>query len=189
MLKQIMAALSLIVVGSVNASGFDISFGDEAASFTYLTDISSLDQGNADIGFGVFFNENDDNILNAHFLVAGRPATADQPWQFGVGSKVYIGSHDNPNLDLGAITIGGQLRYIIPNPLSSMAITLEGYFAPSIGSFGDTDNLTEIVLRHEFEIVPSTRAYVGYRRIEVDFDTLGDVEFDKQVHAGIRIGF
>ena len=50
----------------------------------------------------------------------------------------------------------------------------------------DAESLTELVLRYEFEIVPSTRAYVGYRLLEVDFDEVDDAEFDDEFHLGIR---
>ena len=190
MTKHTLAALLLIGSSTtVHATGLDISLSDDTASIVYLTDSSSFGYGGADVGYGVFFNENDDFILNANFLVIGKPATSEQPLQLGVGAKAYLGEFDRSNLDLGALAIGGQIRYIIPSSLAPMAVTLEGYYAPKVTSFGDAENVTEVLLRYEFEIVPSTRAYIGYRNLEADFDVVDNVEFDDEVHLGIRFNF
>ena len=189
MLKQTFAAALVTCSSLAHASGLDISLSSETASIVYLTDSSSFGYGGADVGYGVFFNENDDFIINANFLVIGKPATSNNPLQLGVGAKAYFGEFDRSNLDLGALAIGGQIRYIIPSSLAPMAITAEGYYAPSVTSFGDAENVTEFTLRYEFEVVPSTRAYVGYRLLEADFETVSNVEFDDEVHVGIRFNF
>ena len=153
---------------------------------THLTDSSSFGYGGADVGYGLFFNEESDFMLNAGFLVAGKPASEGQPVQFGVGAKGYLGVFDDSELDAAALAIGGQVRYVIPSSVAPMAASLGVYYAPDVTSFADAESLTEIVLRYEFEIVPSTRAYVGYRLLEVDFDEVDDVEFDDEFHLGIR---
>ncbi len=189
MLKRIMAVLLLAASSSVQSTGLDLALSDQTASFMLLTDSSSLGYGGADVGYGVFFNEENDFILNARFLVTGNPASSGLPLQFGVGAKAYLGSFDRADLDLGAIGIGGLVRYVIPSSIAPMAATVEAYHAPNITSFVDAESLTEISFRYEFEIVPSTSAYLGYRLIEVDFETLDDAEFDDEFHIGIRLTF
>lgn len=189
MIKRIMATLLLAVTGTVHAAGLDLSLSDTTASFVLLTDSSSLGYGGADVGFGVLYNENDDIIFNASFMVVGNPASSQRPVQFGVGAKAYVGNYDKADLDVGALAIGAQLRFVIPSALAPMAATVGFYYAPDIVSFSDADSLTELTFRFEFEIVPSTSAYFGYRRLEVDFKDLNDAEFDDSFHLGIRISF
>ena len=189
MMVRIMAVLLLAVSGAVQASGLDLGLGDKSASITLLTDSSSLGYGGADVGYGIFFNEDDDIIVNANFMVIGQPASAGRPMQFGVGAKIYIGNYDRDDLDIGAIAIGGQFRYVIPSSVAPMALSIEAYYAPGISSFADTDSLGELIFRYEFEVASSTRAYVGYRRLEVDFETVDNVELDDNFHIGIRVNF
>ncbi|MEM7208742.1 MAG: YfaZ family outer membrane protein [Pseudomonadota bacterium] len=186
MKKHILPCILLLCATHAQADGLDISLSSETASIVYLSDSSSLGYGGADVGYGVFFNEEDDYLFNANFLVSGKPASQQQPLQFGVGAKGYLGIFDESDFDIGALGIGGQIRYVIPSSVAPMAAALEIYYAPDITSFGDATSLTEVALRYEFEIVPSTRAYVGYRLIEVDFDDVDDVEIDDEFHLGIR---
>ncbi len=188
MIKRTLASLLLIGSGVAQASGFDISLNDEAASLVYLQNDADFGENGTDIGYGVFFNNSDDFILNANFMVVGEPAGADHPWQFGIGAKAYLGKYDVSDLDLGSIAIGGQIRYTIPASVP-MAATLEGHYAPEITSFGDTEKLAEISFRYEFEVVETARVFVGYRLLEADFDSLDGIEFDDQAHVGIRITF
>ena len=75
MIVRILAALLLAVSGAVQASGLDFSLGDKSASIRLLSDSSSLGYGGADVGFGVFFNEDSDFVLNASFMKIGNPVT------------------------------------------------------------------------------------------------------------------
>lgn len=189
MMVRILAALLLTISSSVQATGLDFSLGGKSASIVLLTDSSNLGYGGADVGYGLFFNEDSDIIVNANVMVIGKPATSNRSLQFGAGVKVYFGNYDKADLDVGALAIGGQLRYVIPSSTAPMALTVEGYLAPSITSFADTDSLSELIFRFEFEVAQSTRAYVGYRHLEVDFETVQDVEFDDNFHFGIRVNF
>ncbi|MEM7293432.1 MAG: YfaZ family outer membrane protein [Pseudomonadota bacterium] len=186
MMKRSIALSLMAFAGSVQASGLDISLSGETASIVYLTDSSSIGYGGADVGFGAFFNEDSDVIATAQFNVIGKAATENQPVQFGVGAKAYLGVLDDADVELGAIAIGAQARYVIPSSVAPMAASATVYYAPDVTSFGDTESLLEIVLRYEFEIVPSTSAYVGYRLLEADFEEVDNVELDDEIHFGIR---
>ena len=181
-----LAALALSSTGA-HAAGFDISLSDETAHIQYLTDSGSLGYGGADIGFGVFFNENDDVLGTANLLVTSNPASGNN-LQFGIGAKAYGGEVDVPDETVGAIGIGGLVRYVIPSQ-TPMGIALEGYVAPSVTSFADTEGLTEVMTRFELEVMPSTRGYIGYRFLEPELEQAGEVELDDEVHVGIRVTF
>ena len=76
MIVRIMAVLLLAVSGAVQASGLDLSLGDKSASITLLTDSSTIGYGGADVGYGVFFNEDSDFIVDANVMVIGKPASS-----------------------------------------------------------------------------------------------------------------
>lgn len=187
---QIRAAVVGVVLcstGTAHAAGLDISLADETAHLQYLTDSGSLGYGGADVGVGVFFNEDDDVLGTGNLLVTSNPSRRNN-LQFGIGAKGYGGEFDRTDETVGAVAIGGVLRYIIPAE-TPMAVALEGYAAPSITSFSDTDDLKEVMTRFEVEVMPSTRGYIGYRFLEPDLDKAGEVELDDNFHVGIRITF
>lgn len=188
MIQRYVVAIAVALCStSAQASGFDISLSDETANVVYLTDSGSFGYGGADIGFGLFFNEADDAVAHANILVTSNPQSGNN-FQFGVGAKGYLGTLDVPDEDVAAIGIGGLVRYVIPSA-TPMGISLEGYFAPDITSFSDTESLREVIARFELEVMPSTRGYIGYRVLEPEMDVAGDVEIDDEFHVGIRFLF
>lgn len=181
---------SLLVGAPAYGAGADISLSDETAYLRFLSDSSSLGYGGADIGAGAFFNEADDWLISGNLLVSNNPGSGN-PWQFGVGTKAYYAEINDfeRDDDVGALAIGGLVRYHFPSETPT-AIALEGYASPEITTFGEADRFREFNIRGEVEIVPSTRAYVGYRLMEADLDgRSGDYEFDDNIHVGIRVFF
>ena len=188
MFKRSVAALAIALVSTgAHANGFDISLSDETANVVFLTDSGSFGYGGADVGFGVFWNEDDDVVGHANILVTSNPQSGNN-FQFGIGAKGYLGTLDIPDEDVAAVGIGGLVRYVIPAQ-TPMGISLEGYIAPDITSFSDTEELREVTARFEIEVMPSTRGYIGYRLLEPEMETAGDVEIDDEFHLGIRFTF
>lgn len=190
--RSIAAAVILAACSApVHAAGLDISLSDDTANIVYLTDSGSLGYGGADVGFGLFFRDNDrgdrDYVGTANLLVTSNPASGNN-FQFGIGAKGYAGEIDNIDEDVTAIAIGGLVRYVIPSQ-TPMGIALEGYVAPGVTSFDDTERISEIMARFELEVMPSTRGYIGYRFLEPRLEEAGDVELDDEIHVGIRITF
>jgi YfaZ precursor len=191
MLKKIAAILliSLLSIQTIYADGVDLKLADETAEVLYLTESSTFGYGGADIGMGFFFNENDDWMASAIAMVSGNSASNERSLQFGVGVKLLLASLDAANEEVGALGLAGQVRYVIPAE-TPIAFLLEGMIAPEVTSFSGAEQYTEYRFAVELEVTPSARAYVGYRNIEIELDTLGaDVEIDDEVHLGIRLEF
>lgn len=191
--KSLIAGLlSLIAVNAAQARALDISIGNEAAQLTYLYESSGqIGIGGTDLGVGFFFNENDDVIFNGGILVTGNSLGQSRAFQAGVGVKGFAGSLDVEGDEdtVSAIGIGGKLAYILParTPLS---VSLEAYIAPEVTAFSDNERLVEVLFRFEVEIAPTTRFFVGYRNLEVEFQNISEeYEIDESGHLGIRFSF
>lgn len=191
--KSLLACLSgLAAVNAAQARGLDISIGNEAAQITYLYEsYGQIGIGGTDLGVGLFFNENDDVILHGGLLVTGNSLGENRALQAGVGVKGFAGSLDVPTEQdtVSAIAIGGKLAYILPSR-TPMSVSLEAYIAPEVTAFSDNERLAEAVFRFEVEIAPTTRFFVGYRSLDVEFvDVPGEYEIDDTGHVGIRFSF
>ena len=88
-----------------------------------------------------------------------------------IGGKAVFQQHDNWP-DGTAIAIGGTLR-ITPAANKNVAVSLSGYFAPNVLSFGDMDNYRELELRGEYQVSEQLTAYVGYRNNRADYNLSG----------------
>lgn len=189
MLKNITAVLVLALSSTqVFARGVDLRLANETAEIIYLTESSTFGYGGADVGFGVFFNEADDLMLSADVMITGHGAGNNRPLQFGVGGKLMFASLEVPNEEVGALAIGGQVRYVIPSS-TPVAFLAAGFFAPSITSFSDADDFTEFRLAVELEVTPSARAYLGWRNMEYELENGTEVELDDDVHFGVKVEF
>lgn len=185
------ALLAASSVGSVHAAALDISLSDQSANVALLMEGSRFYLGGSDLGFGVYFNENNDVLMHASLLGINVAPTMGQPYRIAAGAKAYFGQVDATGDSLSAIGIGGRFELIHPHPRMPMSIAAEAYYAPDITSFGDAQNLLEFNVRLELDITPSTKAYLGYRLMESEFQTAtgatNTVELDDSIHFGVRI--
>lgn len=182
------AGLLLFTVATgVGANDFEAALSKETAQFTLRSDSSLIGWGGADLSIGLFYNDESDFILQAGLLQM-RQASEENPLTLGVGVKGYLGQLDDPDEDVFAFAIGGQIRYTIPGTMP-MAIYAEGYFAPEITSFADTENLLDYTIGFQIEVLPQTTAFVGLRHLEVEIDD-GDYDADDDnIHFGVRLTF
>lgn len=198
MLRKALLILSATLpLSNVLASGVDMRLGSETAEVVFLTESATFGYGGADMGFGVFLNEDDSLIGTGSILVSGSGEGDVRGLHFGVGAKVYAGIIDLPspldNQSGGAVAIGGMIRYVFPGRMP-LAVLLEGFGAPDVTSASDFKGLKEIRLALELEVTPSARAYIGYRTLEVELDSgVGfkdnEIELDDEAHIGVRFSF
>jgi len=189
MLKKIALAIALLTLSTQgNARGFDVKLASEMAEFTYLTESSTFGYGGADFGFGILFTEDSDYQVNGKLMISGNPAGNNKSFQFGVGGKLMFVKLDAADEEVGALALAGQVRYIIPSSMP-VAFRIGAAYAPSITSFSGADAYGEYEFAIELEVTPSAQAYVGYRKMQYDFEGGGEFELDDSVHVGIKFEF
>ena len=192
-----MKTLRIIVLGlvfgnfvnQVQANDFEVALSSDTAQFTFRSDSSLIGWGGADLGFSFFYNEADD-VLAQISLMQNRLPSKQSPLTLGVGVKAYLGQLDVRDENIMALGIGGEIRYTFPGTMP-MAVYLNGYIAPDITSFSDTEEIREYTLGFQIEISPQTIAFVGVRDIEVD-TTGGSTNYeldDDSAHVGVRLTF
>jgi len=188
--KALITIAALLPATSVLSAGLDLKLSSETAEITFLTENATFGYGGADIGLGLFLNEKDDFLVNGSILVSGSGTGDVRALHFGVGGKIYAGRLDfePSNLSGGAVAVGGALRYVFPSS-TPFAILVEGFWAPSVTSFSDFDGIVEYRAAFELEVTPSARAYVGYRKLEVELDTGVKYDADDNAHIGVRFAF
>lgn len=183
--------LGFVLIGFANqiqANDFEVALSSDTAQFTFRSDSSLIGWGGADLGFSFFYNEAED-FLGQISLIQSSPPSEQSPLTLGVGVKAYLGQVDFTDENIGGLGIGGEIRYTFPGAMP-MAVYLNGYIAPDITSFSDTEEIREYTLGFQIEISTQTVAFVGVRNIEVDTTSLTERELDDdRAHIGVRIIF
>ncbi len=178
--------VSLLAFPSARAAGLAMNLSSETGEFTYLLGSRGFLEGGVDVGFSFLYNRREDAMVSAEVLSLGQQAELGQPWQLGVGAKIF-GARLADNRELTAVALGARLGYIIPSRVAPMAFVTEAFFAPSVTSFADSQRMFELDSRLEIEITPTALGYVGYRLVTARMvDNDDDVELDDNVHIGIR---
>ena len=184
----LVATATLFSFSPTQANDLEIALSAETAQFTVRSDSSLIGWGGADLAFGLFFNDDDDIVVQMSLMQA-RQASESSPLTFGVGIRAYAGHLDLIKENVLALGIGGEIRYTLPGVMP-MAIYLQGHYAPKITSFSDTERVTDLLLGYQIEILPQTVAFAGIRRLEVDTDVVRNYDVDdNRFHFGIRLTF
>ena len=140
------------------------------------------------MGAGYTYHEGGRDILNLDFHAQGRTAIGNLPTTAGIGMRAF--GWDNDELDGGAVGLGGFATMNIPR-VPGLSFTGGLHYAPSILSFGDSDDLTSLELRGSYRVIRNAEVFAGYRYLNTELDRPfnGDVNLDEGVMAGMKIFF
>lgn len=179
--------IPLILLSLTSTSAFaadaDLSLTNDSAKgqvnfFETTSDIQ--------LGAGYTYHEGSRHIGNIDFHAQGRTALGNLPTTAGLGVKA-IGWEDD-RLDGGAVGLGGFATVNIPNA-PGLSFTGGLHYAPSILSFGDSDDMTSLELRGSYRVIRNAEVFVGYRYLNTDFEGRGDLNLDEGVMAGMKLFF
>lgn len=164
------------------AGKLDLNISDEA----FLVRFTNATSGGAQVDYGLLHQEDDIYIVSLGLHLADNAGTEDTPFQVGIGGRLQFIDTEEPSG--GVLAIGAWGRYSFPSA-NRFALTGHVHFAPDVTSFGDVSQFLEYGLRAEYEVLRNGSLYLGYRKIEADFDIAEDVDLDKGLHFGMQFSF
>ncbi|MBS8240715.1 hypothetical protein DYI22_09350 [Marinobacter lipolyticus] len=140
------------------------------------------------LGTGYTYHEGSRHIGNVDFHAQGRTALGNLPTTAGIGMRGF--GWEDDDLDGGAVALGGFATVNIPD-VPGLSLTGGLHYAPSILSFGDSEDLTSLELRGSYRVIRNAEVFAGYRYLNTDLDSplRGDVNLDEGVMAGMKIFF
>lgn len=111
--------------------------------------------------------------------------------------NLYIGIGGNANFahihgiekDTGAVAIGGFFRYNL-GAVKDLGLAGYAYYAPKVLSFADTENMVNADFRVQYSLIPSARAFVGYRYVGYRLeDSSKRYKLGDGLHLGLTLDF
>lgn len=198
MLKKLLLTLALSVSlfaqhdASVNLNNDDI----EVNGNIDLGEINQSDYPNMYfLTLGLLDVDNEtktDPLLSAGFMLR-QDITGMQGLRFGLGFKgVYTKVGRQNEHKYAAIPLGVELAYTLPIDFA-IPIIITGSFdyAPAVLSFKDADSYMEKRIELGIQIVEQATIFVGYRKIETDFERhlSGDYVYNDTGYVGFKIKF
>lgn len=174
-----------LAAAPVFASEVDLSLTNESVK----GQMNFLDT-NADmqIGAGYTYHEGSRHIGNIDFHAQGRTALGNLPTTAGLGLRA-VGWDDDDDYDGGAIGLGGFGTVNIPD-VPGLSLHGSLHYAPSILSFGDSEDMTSLELRASYRVIRNAELFGGYRYLNTDLDnSRSDINLDEGVMVGMKLFF
>lgn len=188
-LLPVVALLGAFFTHTAQASGTDLSLSNESANIEVFGPMRAIIERGGLVSVGFLYNDLDDVIGHLKLVAVGTQTNTRVPYQLAFGLKGYAGEMSDPSLDVGALAIGGSINIQYPFGYNPIDLNVEAFFTPGITTFGDTESVIEINTRLSIEIVPQAKAFVGYRRLQIEDGNNVAWELDDNVHFGIRLQF
>jgi hypothetical protein len=186
--KFFLALLAMTTTTSGFADELEVALSSKTVKAEYLRPVDQAGIGGGDLSVGLFYNEDEELAGNVGLVVSGVPA-GQNPLSFGVGTKFYGARVKRRGNDsVFALTLGGKAKYTFPANIP-MHLGTELFYAPSITTLSDGENLLDFNARYEIEFIPQTVAFIGYRLFRVDLEKGGYSKLDNNAQLGIRMSF
>lgn len=179
--------IPLILLSLASSSAFaadaDISLTNDSAKgqVNFFETTSDMQ-----VGAGYTYHEGSRHIGNIDFHAQGRTALGNLPTTAGLGLRAL--AWDDDRLDGGAVGLGGFATVNIPEA-PGLSFTGALHYAPSILSFGDSDDLTSLELRANYRVIRNAELFAGYRYLNTDIEGGGDINLDEGVLVGMKLFF
>lgn len=185
--KRLKTALMVAAAGWSSASlaggSLDLNLADDAIRAAY--DATQASTG-LHINASVLHHTDDGDLLGLGVhAVDTRQGTEEAV--FGIGAKLF--GFVSEDVDGAALGVGGFFRYTMPfnRDLSAAGYA---YYAPSVVSFGETENMFISDWRVQFAVIPNARIYGGYRFNSIKFEDVEDrYEMADGFHLGMTLDF
>lgn len=163
----------------------DLSLSNKAFRAAYG---ATMSQSGVHFDAAWLHHEDDGDMAELGFhVVEARPSSRNV--YIGVGAKLHLAHLDKMDKDTGAVGVGGFFRYGLPvNPDVGIAGYI--YYAPSVLSFSETENMINSDLRLQYSVIPSARVYAGYRYVGIRLeDGSKRHKLGNGFHLGLTIDF
>lgn len=186
-LTRISALALSLAAAPVFAADLDLSLTDE--SVKGQVNLQEVLPEGLQMGAGYTYHEGSRHIANFDFHATGRTAVGNLPTTAGLGVRT-VGWDDDDGADGGAAGLGGFATMNIP-AVPGLSFSGAAYYAPSILSFGDSEDMTNLELRGSYRVIRNAEVFAGYRYLNTDLDNHGssDLDLDDGLMAGIKILF
>lgn len=187
----VLATCLILFLASSTASAqkIDINLSQKSARMTYISLVGGSNFGRTEMNVGLLYNEDDNAVLDVGLQVIDVAGSKTPGLELGVGPRLYYLTNDKYNVDGAAIALGGHMRYKLPS-IQRLALRGTLYYAPSITSTMDADNMYEIGLGVAYELLPTADVYLTHRRIRAKFNKgVGTETIDSSVSVGIKVAF
>ena len=190
-LRLVQGLLFYVVSVTASAEGIVAILGGDSARFFYSTQMWGQQSGPVELETGVLFNEDDNYLVNLGMML--RNDNLDSPLIVSLGGRGYFASVNDPvttkKHKAVALALGVDVLFV-PDNMGGLGMGFHYFYAPDILAGGDSEGLTELGLKLDYQLTPQANLFVGYQTIWVDIkDKNDDIDIDKGFFLGFGLRY
>ena len=178
-----LASAAFLLLGSVaaQAGNLDLNLNNDAVQFEANGNLAP----NLEVGGGLLSSDDNEDVTAWHAKLMGTESNRD----YDVGLGVRWSQYDTDYGDGGGLGLGGYGYVYVPS-VPRLSLGGYGFYTPGVVTSDELEDSLEYGLRARYRVVRNVDAYVGYRRVEAEFDNRhGDETLDSGPLAGLRMIF
>lgn len=179
--------VAFLLTSQAHAENLEINLAQHSAQLKYATSVGSTTYGRSEMSYGALYNNDKKaNVVGVALMVVDNAGSATPGLEVGIGPKLWLATRDDYRAL--CLAIGGKLKFKVA-PQDRFFARAAFFYAPSIVSFSDANNMHEISADLGYEILPTADMYVGYRSIKAEFPKLSDKTLDNSTYFGMHLRF
>nr|WP_299244242.1 YfaZ family outer membrane protein [uncultured Halomonas sp.] len=178
-----LTSATFLALGSMaaQAGNLDLNLNSDAVQFEANGNLAP----NIALGGGLLSSDDNEDVTALHAQLLGTESTRD----YDIGVGVRWSQYDTDYGDGGGLGLGGYGYVYVPS-IPRLSLGGYGFYTPGVVATQDLEDSLEYGLRARYQVVRNVDAYVGYRRVEAEFDNRsGDRTLDSGALAGLRLTF
>ncbi|MDX1795387.1 MAG: YfaZ family outer membrane protein [Hydrogenovibrio sp.] len=179
-----LGVLSYQVQANDGHIGLDLSLSNDTANVG-LYSLRETDRDLTNLGVDYFFNNPGDKFVDVFGSISRKGMADNENLELGIMGKIYYVDHYKEKQTGYGAMLGINGRYWLPTEMP-MSLYADALYSPSITSFNNVNSAYQADFKAEVRILPTAIAYLGYRKIGVDFDK-GQRELDSNINIGVNI--
>ncbi len=185
-MKQLLTTCSIaatLVAPCAMASSLDVDLNNDALKAQF-----NASDAKADLGLSGAILLTDDHGEAYSVTLRTQGVLADQEHiRGGFGGRAYHIAPAPFDGSFQSLAVGGYLDVTIPE-FTDLTLSVELYYAPSITTTDDVDNVSDFGLRASYQLFQNASAYIGLRYLEAEIENF-DIEIDDGAHIGFTLQF
>jgi len=183
MKRSILTVLALLLASTASwGRSIELDMHNKALGFNYINSDSILIKGMG-VEAGFLMIESAKPLIHLGLSVAGKNLSEQGTFDIALGGRCY--NYGKSGSSFNAIALGGKVRF---SPMPRVGLSGHLYFAPDITAFGDSNGLTDFMVRADYQVIPQAFAYIGHRHIQVKLPG-ASVNIDNDFHIGFKLLF
>jgi hypothetical protein len=180
MRKSLFALSLFLVTSAVHAADFKLGLSNTTVAADFTS--QAIGQG-LEFTLGGLHNSGNGSLGTMGMQVSQQ---VNEGFKVSVGGKLLGVTNDFK--DASALALGGEIDLAVPS-LRALHFGVHGWFAPTVTSSSGTKTMQDIGASMAYRVLINAEVFAAYRRVQVDYESIGSQTLQSGPLFGMKLLF